>query len=63
MRRFALAVIAVLGLLAVPVTAAHADPSAAPSLPVPSAVPGQPACAVDTGLYGLTGLVATDTRW
>jgi hypothetical protein len=59
MRRFALAVCAVLGLLAVPVTAAHADPSAAPSLPVPSAVPGQPVCNVDTSLGGLTGLAAT----
>src|SRR5258706_4092715 len=59
MRRFALAVIAVLGLLAVPVTAAYADPSAAPSIPVPSAVPGQPICTVDSTPYGLTGLVAT----
>jgi hypothetical protein len=59
MRRFALAVCAVLGLLAVPVTAAHADPSAAPTLPVPSAVPGQPVCNVDASLGGLTGLVAT----
>ena len=59
MRRYALAVFAVLGLLAVPATVAHADPSAAPTLPVPSAVPGQPVCTVDTTLYGLTGLVAT----
>ena len=59
MRRYALAVFAVLGLLAVPATAAHADPSAAPTLPVPSAVPGQPVCSVDSTVYGLTGLVAT----
>jgi hypothetical protein len=45
--------------LAVPVTAAHADPSAAPTLPVPSAAPGQPVCNVDSSLGGLTGLVAT----
>jgi hypothetical protein len=59
MRRFGLAVFAVLGLLAVPVTAAHADPSAAPTPPVPSDVPGQPVCNVDPALTGLTGLVAT----
>ncbi len=59
MRRYALAVFAVLGLLAVPATAAHADPSAAPTLPVPTPVPGQTLCSVDSTLYGLTGLVAT----
>src|SRR5258708_32489794 len=59
MRRYVFAVFAVLGLLAVPVTAAHAEASAAPTLPVPSAIPGQPACTVDSTLYGLTGLVAT----
>lgn len=58
MRRLALAVIAVLGLLVVP-TAAHADPSAAPSIPVPSPSPGQPVCTVDSTLSGLTGLVTT----
>jgi hypothetical protein len=59
MRRLALAVIAMLGLVVVPVTAAHADPSAGPSLPVPSASPGQMVCTVDSNIYGLTGLVTT----
>jgi len=59
MRRLAFAVIAVLGLLVVPVTAAHADPSAAPSVSVPSPSPGQQVCTVDSKLFGLTGLVTT----
>jgi hypothetical protein len=59
MRRIALAVIAVTGVVSLPLTSAYADPNPAASIPVPPAIPGQAVCSLSTQLSSIVGLTAT----
>jgi hypothetical protein len=59
MRRISLVVIAALGTVSLPLTAAYADPSPAATIPVPAATPGQVVCTVDGQLSALVGITAT----
>ncbi len=48
-----------MGVVALPLTPAYADPDPAASIPVPPAKPGQVVCKVDKQLTSLVGLTAT----
>jgi hypothetical protein len=59
MRRIALAVIAAIGVVSLPLTPAFADPDPAASIPVPPAVAGKAVCTLPSDLTSLVGLTAT----